>query len=174
MAETQMSMFGGDSEQLHALIDRLDDIPDDVLKKNWPRTLSELVEVTGAELQRQGIEPVLAGKLARKVAAAQAAIWADGVITCRSGNLSLPSCETMRYFRAGTGARKLNPFAAITGCQKPRFIPSYVNSAVCIWQEHNRHFSDIPQSLPPFLHRYADSENIMRQRNNAKTPRTTA
>ncbi|HFS3116711.1 TPA: transcriptional regulator, partial [Escherichia coli] len=25
MAETQMSMFGGDSEQLHALIDRLDD-----------------------------------------------------------------------------------------------------------------------------------------------------
>ncbi|EGE5817525.1 transcriptional regulator, partial [Escherichia coli] len=24
MAETQMSMFGGDSEQLHALIDRLD------------------------------------------------------------------------------------------------------------------------------------------------------
>ncbi|EFI2491283.1 TPA: transcriptional regulator, partial [Escherichia coli] len=26
MAETQMSMFGGDSEQLHALIDRLDDI----------------------------------------------------------------------------------------------------------------------------------------------------
>ncbi|EET0179951.1 transcriptional regulator, partial [Escherichia coli] len=27
MAETQMSMFGGDSEQLHALIDRLDDIP---------------------------------------------------------------------------------------------------------------------------------------------------
>lgn len=73
MAETQMSMFGGDSEQLHALIDRLDDIPDDVLKKNWPRTLSELVEVTGAELQRQGIEPVLAGKLARKVAAAQAA-----------------------------------------------------------------------------------------------------
>ncbi|EIO6462036.1 transcriptional regulator, partial [Escherichia coli O157] len=49
MAETQMSMFGGDSEQLHALIDRLDDIPDDVLKKNWPRTLSELVEVTGAE-----------------------------------------------------------------------------------------------------------------------------
>ncbi|EFC7219487.1 transcriptional regulator, partial [Escherichia coli] len=36
MAETQMSMFGGDSEQLHALIDRLDDIPDDVLKKNWP------------------------------------------------------------------------------------------------------------------------------------------
>ncbi|EMS6659042.1 transcriptional regulator, partial [Escherichia coli] len=37
------------------------------------RTLSELVEVTGAELQRQGIEPVLAGKLARKVAAAQAA-----------------------------------------------------------------------------------------------------
>ncbi|EER6666285.1 transcriptional regulator, partial [Escherichia coli] len=28
MAETQMSMFGDDSEQLHALIDRLDDIPD--------------------------------------------------------------------------------------------------------------------------------------------------
>ncbi|HFO9039774.1 TPA: transcriptional regulator, partial [Escherichia coli] len=44
MAETQMSMFG-DSEQLHALIDRLDDIPDDELKKNWPGTLRDLVDV---------------------------------------------------------------------------------------------------------------------------------
>ena len=71
MAETQMSMFG-DSEQLHALIDRLDDIPDDELKKNWPGTLRDLVDVIGAELHRQGIEPAQAGMLARKVAAAQA------------------------------------------------------------------------------------------------------
>ncbi|EFO4706990.1 TPA: Mor transcription activator family protein [Shigella sonnei] len=71
MAETQMSMFG-DSEQLHALIDRLDDIPDDELKKNWPGTLRDLVDVISAELHRQGIEPAQAGVLARKVAAAQA------------------------------------------------------------------------------------------------------
>lgn len=71
MAETQMSMFG-DSEQLHALIDRLDDIPDDELKKNWPGTLRDLVDVISAELYRQGIEPAQAGMLARKVAAAQA------------------------------------------------------------------------------------------------------
>ncbi|HAV9699989.1 TPA: transcriptional regulator [Escherichia coli] len=71
MAETQMSMFG-DSEQLHALIDRLDDIPDDELKKNWPGTLRDLVDVISAELHRQGIEPAQAGMLARKVAAAQA------------------------------------------------------------------------------------------------------
>ncbi|MEO2230412.1 Mor transcription activator family protein [Escherichia coli] len=71
MAETQMSMFG-DSEQLHALIDRLDDIPDDELKKNWPGTLRDLVDVISAELHRQGIEPAQAGILARKVAAAQA------------------------------------------------------------------------------------------------------
>ncbi|EPD6036511.1 Mor transcription activator family protein [Escherichia coli] len=71
MAETQMSMFG-DSEQLHALIDRLDDIPDDELKKNWPGTLRDLVDVISAELHRQGIEPARAGMLARKVAAAQA------------------------------------------------------------------------------------------------------
>ncbi|EON4217221.1 Mor transcription activator family protein [Escherichia coli] len=70
MAETQMSMFG-DSEQLHALIDRLDDIPDE-LKKNWPGTLRDLVDVISAELHRQGIEPAQAGMLARKVAAAQA------------------------------------------------------------------------------------------------------
>ena len=70
MAETQMSMFG-DSEQLHALIDRLDDIPDDELKKNWPGTLRDLVDVISAELHRQGIEPAQAGMLARKVAAAQ-------------------------------------------------------------------------------------------------------
>ena len=71
MAETQMSMFG-DSEQLNALIDRLDDIPDDELKKNWPGTLRDLVDVISAELHRQGIEPAQAGMLARKVAAAQA------------------------------------------------------------------------------------------------------
>ena len=71
MAETQMSMFG-DSEQLPALIDRLDDIPDDELKKNWPGTLRDLVDVISAELHRQGIEPAQAGMLARKVAAAQA------------------------------------------------------------------------------------------------------
>lgn len=71
MAETQMNMFG-DSEQLHALIDRLDDIPDDELKKNWPGTLRDLVDVISAELHRQGIEPAQAGMLARKVAAAQA------------------------------------------------------------------------------------------------------
>ncbi len=71
MAETQMSMFG-DSEQLHALIDRLDDIPDDELKKNWPGTLRDLVDVISAELHRQGIEPAQAGMLARKIAAAQA------------------------------------------------------------------------------------------------------
>ncbi len=71
MAEPQMSMFG-DSEQLHALIDRLDDIPDDELKKNWPGTLRDLVDVISAELHRQGIEPAQAGMLARKVAAAQA------------------------------------------------------------------------------------------------------
>lgn len=71
MAETQMSMFG-DSEQLHTLIDRLDDIPDDELKKNWPGTLRDLVGVISAELHRQGIEPAQAGMLARKVAAAQA------------------------------------------------------------------------------------------------------
>ncbi|EGA6874992.1 transcriptional regulator [Shigella sonnei] len=71
MAETQMSMFG-DIEQLHALIDRLDDIPDDELKKNWPGTLRDLVDVISAELHRQGIEPAQAGMLARKVAAAQA------------------------------------------------------------------------------------------------------
>ncbi|HCV5380080.1 TPA: transcriptional regulator [Shigella sonnei] len=71
MAETQMSMLG-DSEQLHALIDRLDDIPDDELKKNWPGTLRDLVDVISAELHRQGIEPAQAGMLARKVAAAQA------------------------------------------------------------------------------------------------------
>ncbi|EGN9771178.1 Mor transcription activator family protein [Escherichia coli] len=71
MAETQMSMFG-DSEQLHALIDRLDDIPDDELKKHWPGTLRDLVDVISAELHRQGIEPAQAGMLARKVAAAQA------------------------------------------------------------------------------------------------------
>lgn len=71
MAETQMSMFG-DSEQLHALIDRLDDISDDELKKNWPGTLRDLVDVISAELHRQGIEPAQAGMLARKVAAAQA------------------------------------------------------------------------------------------------------
>lgn len=71
MAETQMSMFG-DSEQLHSLIDRLDDIPDDELKKNWPGTLRDLVDVISAELHRQGIEPAQAGMLARKVAAAQA------------------------------------------------------------------------------------------------------
>ncbi|KDY83227.1 mor transcription activator family protein [Escherichia coli 3-073-06_S3_C1] len=71
MAETQMSMFG-DSEQLHALIDRLDDIPDDELKKNWPGTLRDLVDVISAELHRQGIESAQAGMLARKVAAAQA------------------------------------------------------------------------------------------------------
>ncbi|EFU9424301.1 transcriptional regulator [Escherichia coli] len=71
MAETQMSMFG-DSEQLHALIDRLDDIPDDEPKKNWPGTLRDLVDVISAELHRQGIEPAQAGMLARKVAAAQA------------------------------------------------------------------------------------------------------
>ena len=71
MADTQMSMFG-DSEQLHALIDRLDDIPDDELKKNWPGTLRDLVDVISAELHRQGIEPAQAGMLARKVAAAQA------------------------------------------------------------------------------------------------------
>ena len=130
MAETQMSMFGGDSEQLHALIDRLDDIPDDVLKKNWPRTLSELVEVTGAELQRQGIEPVLAGKLARKVAAAQAA------------------------YMGGRGY----------------YLP--VGESLFAELRNNEIFSR--WDLPPFLHRYADSENIMRQRNNAKTPRTTA
>ncbi|EFY9600982.1 transcriptional regulator [Shigella sonnei] len=64
-------MFG-DSEQLHALIDRLDDIPDDELKKNWPGTLRDLVDVISAELHRQGIEPAQAGMLARKVAAAQA------------------------------------------------------------------------------------------------------
>ncbi|EEW3541528.1 transcriptional regulator, partial [Escherichia coli] len=62
----------GDSEQLHALIDRLDDIPDDELKKNWPGTLRDLVDVISAELHRQGIEPAQAGMLARKVAAAQA------------------------------------------------------------------------------------------------------
>ena len=66
-----MSRFG-DSEQLHALIDRLDDIPDDELKKNWPGTLRDLVDVISAELHRQGIEPAQAGMLARKVAAAQA------------------------------------------------------------------------------------------------------
>ncbi|WP_201493578.1 Mor transcription activator family protein, partial [Escherichia coli] len=60
------------SEQLHALIDRLDDIPDDELKKNWPGTLRDLVDVISAELHRQGIEPAQAGMLARKVAAAQA------------------------------------------------------------------------------------------------------
>lgn len=76
MAETQMSMFG-DSEQLHALIDRLDDIPDDELKKNWPGTLRDLVDVISAELHRQGIEPAQAGMLARKVAAAQAG-YMDG------------------------------------------------------------------------------------------------
>ncbi|EEY5498545.1 transcriptional regulator, partial [Escherichia coli] len=59
-------------EQLHALIDRLDDIPDDELKKNWPGTLRDLVDVISAELHRQGIEPAQAGMLARKVAAAQA------------------------------------------------------------------------------------------------------
>ncbi|HBA9327783.1 TPA: transcriptional regulator, partial [Escherichia coli] len=57
---------------LHALIDRLDDIPDDELKKNWPGTLRDLVDVISAELHRQGIEPAQAGMLARKVAAAQA------------------------------------------------------------------------------------------------------
>ncbi|EEC8032152.1 transcriptional regulator, partial [Escherichia coli] len=60
------------SEQLHALIDRLDDIPDDELKKNWPGTQRDLVDVISAELHRQGIEPAQAGMLARKVAAAQA------------------------------------------------------------------------------------------------------
>lgn len=173
MAETQMSMFG-DSEQLHALIDRLDDIPDDELKKNWPGTLRDLVDVISAELHRQGIEPAQAGMLARKVAAAQAGYMGGVVIISRSVNPFSPNCAIMRFFPAGARAKKLKPCAAITGCQKPRFIPSYANSAVCIWQERNRHFSDIPQSLPPFLHRYADSENIMRQRNNAKTPRTTA
>lgn len=133
MAETQMSMFGGDSEQLHALIDRLDDIPDDVLKKNWPRTLSELVEVTGAELQRQGIEPVLAGKLARKVAAAQAAYMGGRGYYLPVGESLFAELRNNEIFSRWDRARKLNPFAAITGCQKPRFIPSYANSAVCIW-----------------------------------------
>ncbi len=174
MAETQMSMFGGDSEQLHALIDRLDDIPDDVLKRTGRGPCQNWLKSPAQNFSVRGLSRYWPVNWHARWLRLRQPIWADGVITCRSGNLSLPSCETMRYFRAGTGARKLNPFAAITGCQKPRFIPSYANSAVCIWQERNRHFSDIPQSLPPLLHRYADSENIMRQRNNAKTPRTTA
>ncbi|EOG3166393.1 Mor transcription activator family protein, partial [Salmonella enterica] len=71
MAEVQMGMFE-DDERLNALIDRLDRIPEDELKKSWPKMLFALVEVVSAELRRQGLEPAEAGRLARKAIAAQA------------------------------------------------------------------------------------------------------
>ncbi|EBI2138657.1 transcriptional regulator [Salmonella enterica] len=71
MAEVQMGMFE-DDERLNALIDHLDRIPEDELKKSWPKMLFALVEVVSAELRRQGLEPAEAGRLARKTIAAQA------------------------------------------------------------------------------------------------------
>ncbi|EFB0319301.1 transcriptional regulator [Salmonella enterica] len=71
MAEVQMGMFE-DDERLNSLIDRLDSIPEDELKKSWPKMLFALVEVVSAELRRQGLEPAEAGRLARKTIAAQA------------------------------------------------------------------------------------------------------
>ena len=170
-----MSMFGGDSEQLHALIDRLDDIPDDVLKKNWPRTLSELVEVTGAELQRQGIEPVLARQTGTQGGCGlRQPIWADGVITCRSGKSLFAELRNNEIFSRWDRGEKIESL-------RRHYRMSETQIYTVIREQRRLHLartqpplSDIPQSLPPFLHRYADSENIMRQRNNAKTPRTTA
>ncbi|EJP9599585.1 transcriptional regulator, partial [Salmonella enterica] len=51
MAEVQMGMFE-DDERLNALIDHLDRIPEDELKKSWPKMLFALVEVVSAELHR--------------------------------------------------------------------------------------------------------------------------
>ncbi|EIK6739124.1 transcriptional regulator [Salmonella enterica subsp. enterica serovar Aqua] len=71
MSEVQMGMFE-DDERLNALIDHLDRIPEDELKKSWPKMLFALVEVVSAELRRQGLESAEAGRLARKAIAAQA------------------------------------------------------------------------------------------------------
>ncbi|EAA1954227.1 hypothetical protein E6A25_15480 [Escherichia coli] len=68
----------------------------------------------------------------------------------------------------------MKPCAATTRCQRRRFTPLSVTSAACIRNARSPGFSDIPQILPTFSHGYADSENTMRQRNNAKTPRTPA
>ena len=143
MAETQMSMFG-DSEQLHALIDRLDDIPDDELKKNWPGTLRDLVDVISAELHRQGIEPAQAGMLARKVAAAQAGYMGGRGYYLPVGESLFTELRNNEIFSRWSQGEKMKPCAATTRCQRRRFTPLSATSVACIRNARSHGFSDIP------------------------------
>ncbi|WP_048797096.1 MULTISPECIES: Mor transcription activator family protein [Serratia] len=72
MTENQIGLFE-DDPRLNALIDRMEDMPDEVLKNQWPQMLAVLVEVIDLALQRENLPAERARALARKVAAAQAA-----------------------------------------------------------------------------------------------------
>ncbi len=85
MAETQMSMFGGDSEQLHALIDRLDDIPDDVLKRTGRGPCQNWLKSPAQNFSVRGLSRYWPVNWHARWLRLRQPIWADGVITCRSG-----------------------------------------------------------------------------------------
>ncbi|ELK8448805.1 transcriptional regulator [Salmonella enterica] len=106
MAEVQMGMFE-DDERLNALIDHLDQIPDEELNRKWPRMLFALVEVISAELRRQGIEPEKVDKLARKVTAAQAGYMGGRPYYLPMGETLFAELRNHEMFTRWSGGEKV-------------------------------------------------------------------
>ncbi|EDQ4123838.1 transcriptional regulator [Salmonella enterica subsp. enterica serovar Sandiego] len=71
MAESQPCLFE-DDPGLNALIDRLDDVPEDEIQRQWPRALAGLVDIIEREFSRQGMSEQDARRLARNAVVAQA------------------------------------------------------------------------------------------------------
>lgn len=72
MSEIQHELFDADPA-IDALIDRLDEVPDDTLRRKWPALLAALLDVLDSELQRNKVSQEDARRLSRKQAAAIAA-----------------------------------------------------------------------------------------------------
>ena len=66
-----MDLFN-EPEAWASLLERLDQIPVAELSAKWPKALSDLVDVLGAELKRSGMAESQAARLARRLAMAQA------------------------------------------------------------------------------------------------------
>lgn len=70
--EQQNSLFNDEHQQLGQLLDRMDQLPEDELGSKWPKSLAELIDVMAAELERQGLDPDRARRMAGKQAGAVA------------------------------------------------------------------------------------------------------
>ncbi|AWW56549.1 Mor transcription activator family protein [Pasteurella multocida] len=95
----QNDLFADDHSIIGQLFDNLDKIPDDEILHKWPRTLTEIIDVMQAELERQGFAETDAKKTSCKLVGVMAHYFGGQSFYLPSGNILKDALRNVMIFK---------------------------------------------------------------------------